>query len=384
MFPENPAPPPLAVGDVVVSNFSSFELTQLDPATGDRVALSSSLRGSGPALNSPEGIALAADGSLVVANPFVSNLLRVDPATGSRTILSGCTDANCATQIGAGPAFLQPRFVAVAAGGGFVVADRTVAGTYAIVYVDPATGNRTVMSGCLDAGCGAVVGSGPAIGRLFGIALEADGHIVAADGLAVFRIDPATGNRTLLSGCPEATCATPIGDGPAFGQPVDIAVEPGGTLVVSYQIEDSVFGALRRIDPVTGERTLVSGCIDLACSSVRGTGPSFSNPFGIARDRDGTLLVADGVLEAILRVDPVTGERTLVSGCTDASCSSARGSGGEFGQATDLAVVPEPAAWANALAAAVALVVTPRRRRQSTRFTAGGDQDPETASAFGQ
>ena len=130
--------------------------------------------------------------------------------------------------------------------------------------------------------------------------------------------------------------------------------------------------------------TLVSGCVDLACSSSRGTGPTFANAFGIARDRDGTLLVADGTLEAMLRVDPVTGDRTLVSGCADLSCSSALGSGGEFGQATAIAVVPEPSAWEDALAAAVALAMAPRRRRQSVRFTAGGDHAPDTASAFGQ
>jgi sugar lactone lactonase YvrE len=382
-FPENPAPPPIGAGDFVVSNFTGFELTQVNVATGDRVAMSSSLRGTGPAFASPEGIARAADGSILVANPFVPNVLRVDPASGNRTVVSGCTDTICSTNVGTGPPLLQPRFVAIAAGGRVIVADRTVAGTYAIVSVDPANGNRTVLSGCLDSGCSTIVGTGPAIGRLFGVAIEADGHIVAADGLAVFRIDPATGNRTLLSGCPDATCTTPIGSGPAFGQPVDIAVEPSGALVVTYQIEDSIFGALRRIDPATGARTLVSGCTDVACSSFAGAGPTFANPFGIVRDRDGSLLVADTTLEAVLRVDATTGNRTLVSGCADTSCSSALGSGGQFGQASGIALAPEPASWADALAAAVALALVPRRR-QSTRFTAGGDHAPETASPFGQ
>ena len=60
---------------------------------------------------------------------------------------------------------------------------------------------------------------------------------------------------------------------------------------------------------------MVSGCERRRCSAVRGTGPDFVGLFAIAFDRDGSLVVTDGELDALLRVDPVTRDRMLVSGC---------------------------------------------------------------------
>ena len=368
-LPEDPPPPALAIGQVVVSNFTSFELVQADLASGDRAITSSRLRGSGPALDGPEGVAFDRDGSLLVANPFQGNVLRTDAATGDRSVVSGCADAGCTSSVGSGAPFLEPRFVALARDGAVLVADRTTAGVYAIVRVDPASGARSVLSGCTDATCTTVVGAGPAIGRLFGIAVEADDSILVADGLAVFRIDPATGNRTLLSGCPDAACAAPVGAGPAFGEPVDLAVERGGSILVTYQIEGSPFGALRRIDPTSGARTLVSGCQDVGCTTVRGAGPRFVDAFGVALDRDGSVLVTDAELDALLRVDPASGDRTLLSGCADAPCSSALGAGPGFAEPLDIAVVPEPAGAGSDLLALLALtrLRAVRRRRVSPR-----------------
>lgn len=382
MFPENSAPPPPAVGQVLVSNFASFEITQTDLANGDRAIASSTLRGYGPPLGGPEGIALARDGSLLVANPFEVNLLRMDPVTGDREIVSGCLDATCTASVGAGSRFFQPRFVALDAAGQLLVADRSTPGVYAIVRVNPVTGDRTLVSGCTNATCTPVVGAGPAIGRLFGIAVEASGSIVVADGLAVYRIDRTSGDRTILSGCPNAACTAPVGTGPAFGEPVDMVVDASGALFVTYQIEGSVFGALRRVDPVTGARTLISGCQELACTTVRGSGPRFQNLFGIAFAADGNLLVTDSELDAVLRVHPVNGGRTLLAGCANAGCSTATGSGPAFAEPLDIAVIPEPAPSAGALVAIGALFLG--WRRQSTRFTAGGFHSPETASGFGQ
>ena len=291
--------------------------------------------------------------------------------------MSGCFDAACAAGVGAGAPFFQPRFVAIEDGGSLLVADRASPGIYAIVRVDPSNGNRTLVSGCANPTCTPVLGAGPAIGRLFGIAIEASHAIVVADGLALFRIDPATGNRTLFSGCPDVACAAPVGSGPAFGEPVDIAIDPSGALFVTYQIEGSVFGALRRVDPATGARTLISGCQDLACTAVRGTGPRFSNLFGIAFDADGSLLVTDGDLDAVLRVDPVSGDRTLLTGCVDAACSSAVGSGTALAEPLDIAVIPEPAAAGDALVAVAALSLLRRRLQRSLhrgRLPAAGER----------
>ena len=367
LLPESPAPPALAFGQILTTNFTSYEVTQVDPAEGSRAVASSSLRGAGPELAGPEGLAIDRDRTILVANPFDRNLLRVHPQTGDRELVSGCADAACTGTLGAGPDFFAPRFVALQSDRRILVSDRSVAGTYAVVRVDPSSGDRSVISGCADPACAQVVGAGPAIGRLFGIALDSGGAIYVADAQAIYRIDPVSGDRVLLSGCTEAACNSEIGSGPAFGQPTDLVITKAGAIFATYQIEGSSFGALRQIDAATGTRTLVSGCEDVGCTTLRGAGPAFDNLFGIAFDLDGaTLVVADPQLEAVLRVDPISGDRTLVSGCADSSCSSALGAGPGFGELLDLAVIPEPDGAPLAISAIAALSVIARRRLTRT------------------
>jgi MYXO-CTERM domain-containing protein len=368
MLPEDPPPPAPGPGAILVAGFTSFELVQVAAAGGQRAVVSSALRGAGPALAGPEGVALDADGSVLVANAFDRNLLRADRATGARTLVSGCADATCASTRGAGPPFLSPRFVARWNDGAWLVADRSEPGVWALVRVDPASGDRTIVSGCTDPQCAAVVGNGPAIGRLFGLAVEAGGAVAVADGRAVYRIDPANGDRSVLSGCADAACSTLVGGGPGFGEPVDLLAEPDGRLLVSYRIEGSAFGAILRVDPATGDRTLVSGCEDPGCTSSRGSGPAFVDLFGLAREAGGTLVASDAALDALLRVDPATGDRTLVSGCGDGGCALAAGSGPRLGEPVDLLVLPAPEPGApGAAAAALALAGLAARRRRDTR-----------------
>jgi hypothetical protein len=359
LLPEDPAPPPLSAGWMLATSFTGDELVEVDPADGRRTVVASRLRGSGADLADPEGLAVDAQGRVLVANPLDLNLLRVDLASGDRTVLSGCADAACSATIGAGPAFFAPRFVSIGPSG-LLVADRSNPGFYAIVRVDPATGDRSVVSGCGDPSCsaGQIVGDGPAIGRLFGIRQDDAGSILVVDGQALYRIDPTSGDRTFVAGCGSASCAS------SEGQPADLVLDPGGALYVTYRIEGTPFGALRRIDPTTGQTTQVSGCSDSSCASVRGAGPDFIDPFGVALAADGSLRVADGGLEAIVRVDPATGDRTAISGCTDATCQGAVGAGPGFADALGLAVIPEPGAASADATALIALAALARSRRR--------------------
>ena len=72
-----------------------------------------------------------------------------------------------------------------------------------------------------------------------------------------------------------------VGSGPAFEFPSGIAVEPDGSLVVI----DSGLDAVIRVDPETGDRTIISMMIidpDDPDDMGRGRGISFSLPRGIA------------------------------------------------------------------------------------------------------
>jgi len=366
LLPEDPPPPPLGLGWIVSTSFTSDEVFEVDPAGGTRAVIASRLRGMGPDLNGPEGVVLDRDGTVLVANSQDLNLVRIDPATGNRMVVSGCADAACSSTVGAGPAFFAPRFLALDPDRTILVADRSNPGPYALVRVDASTGNRTVVSGCADAACAVLVGSGSAIGRLFGIRLEASGSILAVDGQALYRIDPASGDRAIVSGCADAACSGVVGSGPLAGQPADIAIGTNGSIYVSYRIEGTPFGAVRLVDPVSGDRTQVSGCVDAACADAVGSGPPFVDAFGLAFDAGGALLVGDGGLEAIVRVDPATGSRTSISGCADPTCQSAVGTGPGFGDALGVARVPEPGAAPCAAALLGALVLLARSRRRSS------------------
>ena len=146
---------------------------------------------------------------------------------------------------------------------------------------------------------------------------------------AVVRLDPMSGSLTIVSGCAEGDNAgncvgNIIGGGPlALTQSYRaIAVEATGQLVVA------AFNTVMRLDPLSGDRTIVSGCVDPAvfpCSTTRGLGPPFLDAEAIAVEGDGQLVIVDRALQAVVRVDPISGNRTIV-----VQGASGRGRGKSF------------------------------------------------------
>jgi streptogramin lyase len=128
------------------------------------------------------------------------------------------------------------------------------------------------------------------------------------------------------------------GTGPEFESPLGIITERDGTLMVV----DSVLNAVIRVDPISGDRAIISG------PSV-GTGPGFINPMGIGVDADDSLLVVDEGLRAVLRVDPETGDRAIIS-TSLAPDGGSIGSGPAFlspvgiaFETSDRPLIPDPA-----------------------------------------
>ena len=89
-----------------------------------------------------------------------------------------------------------------------------------------------------------------------------------------------------VGGCNTTTSGDPdsIGSGPSFQSPRGIAVEANGSLVVV----DSGLEAVLRVDPISGDRVIIS-------DATIGSGPPFISPRGIAV---GSLVVVDSGLEA--------------------------------------------------------------------------------------
>lgn len=80
-----------------------------------------------------------------------------------------------------------------------------------------------------------------------------------------------------------------------------------GSLVSYLYVVDASTPAILKTDPLTGSRTVVS-------DASTGSGTSFMQPNSIVTESDGNLIVADELLPAVLRVDPSSGARTVVSG----------------------------------------------------------------------
>ena len=134
------------------------------------------------------------------------------------------------------------------------------------------------------------------------------GSLVVVDAIlnAVVRVDPTTGNRTIISrGIDPNDVYDMVGSGPAFAAPSGIAVEDAANLVVV----DFDLKAVVRVNRYSGDRTIISGIDPNGVYDMVGMGEDFVAPFGIAVEADGSLVVVDFGLDAVVRVDLTTDGR---------------------------------------------------------------------------
>ena len=310
-----------ALGDILVIDSSAGTngdgaLFRVNPTTGNRTLVSDfGDNAQGPLGSSPNGVALDASGSILVTDNSVDALFRVNSATGNRTILS---DFGNFSQ---GELGVTPTAVALDASGNILVIDSD-AGTNGIgvlFRVNPATGNRTVVSDFGDNAQGPL-GSSPSK-----VVLDASGSILVTDFFAgtnvrgtLFRVNPANGNRTVVSDFSDNTQG-PLGSGPSGVAIVPPQPRLGDILVLDSDAgENFTNGALFSVNPFDGGRVLISNF------GIRAQGPLGANPSGVATEASGTILVTDfnrgmGGIGALFRVNPATGNRTVVSDFGDSN-----------------------------------------------------------------
>ena len=208
---------------------------RIDPASGAQTVLS-----SGGSFLNPSGIALDASGQLLVADATccgggLGALFRVNPTTGAQTVLKS------------GGIFVEPVGVAVEPSGQILVADGGCCGGAqgGVIRVDPSTGAQSVVS------------SGGNFLEPSDIVLEASGQILVSDQTccggngAVIRVDPSTGAQTVVAH------GAPAGGG--FDEPVAIALESSGQILIAdLDCCPNDDGGVFRVDPTTGSKTVVS------------------------------------------------------------------------------------------------------------------------------
>ena len=233
-------------------------LFRIDPVTKQRTQIhdfgnpAQASQGT-PFGDNPWGLAVESTGNILVADAGAAGgrgrLFRINAATSMRTILSDF-GAN-----GEGTLGRTPVAVAVERSGAIVVVDST-AGTGsrgALFRVDPATRKRELFSDFGDTtGKTGELGKGPS-----SVAVEASGSLLVVD------VDGGTDARGALYRITKDGFRFRLSDfgaGEPLGKhPHQVAVEPGGTIVVVDQLAgESIGGALFRVDPVSGSRSRVS------------------------------------------------------------------------------------------------------------------------------
>ena len=261
----------------------------VDLDSGTRTILSDdTVQNASNPLFQPEAIVLhESDGRALVADFLLRTVFSIDLASGQRTVFSD--DLTPVSSVN----FSQPIAMALdQANDRVLVVD---GGNRAVLAADLATGSRSVF---VDS---ATLTGGNASSFPSGIAIDIAGNraLVLDNGLnAVYELDLDNGTRRVLS-----DDTTPNGDNPlrtAMGISID---ETRNRAIVADQGE-----GLIAIDLDTGSRTILSN------DSVPNSSNPFSFPRAIAMDtQSDIIIVVDQEETSVVAVDPVTGERVILS-----------------------------------------------------------------------
>ncbi|MEQ1528804.1 MAG: hypothetical protein ABL925_05765 [Methylococcales bacterium] len=283
----------------------------VNPKTGRRVVHSDfGNPAQGPLGSAIVSVAVGAGGQVFVSDLFAGGsglggaIFEVDPITGNRTIIS---------DFGQGDILGFLYYGLVVDDKDRLIANLQGYSPAGIVRVDPETDTRVVISDLSNAAQGAALSPN----SLADLSKERSGNILLSALIynknntthtsAIFRVNPKTGNRQLLSDFANPSQGT-VGD---LGFSTGLAVEASGKILVAASGSGNL---LFRIHPRTGRRAVLSD-FDNPLQGALGI-----NLYGIAIEESGKIIISSvnpaiGSFYAnlLFRVNPNTGERTLLS-----------------------------------------------------------------------
>ena len=169
-----------------------------------------------------------------------------------------------------------------------------------------------------------------------GMTVDAAGHIVVVDGgnHAVRRVSKA-GEVSTLAGNGEAGFADGQGEDARFNGPDGVALAANDEIVVA----DTDNHAIRVVTPGGAVRTL-AGNGEAGFAEGQGAAARFNCPAGLARDKDGSILVADQGNNAVRRVT-MEGAVSTVAGNREAGYADGEGAAARFNYPTSVVVDKE-------------------------------------------
>lgn len=297
------------VGNIYVASSippGPASISLVDPDNANRSITSSSLIGTGTTPLGPTDILWdATNQRIIYSDLYLQSVVAVDPATGDRTVLSS---SHPATPVGSGASLLNITGLALEPSGTLLA----LTNPFGLIRINPATGDRTVLSSST-VGIGSVWSTGDTV------AVSSTGGIYVvgkASFAGVYEVDSITGNRTLITA---DMVTTPVTE--RIGNPTDAVFDISGNLLIVGNLN------LISVNVTTVSRIQISGV-------GKGSGSPMVSPQGVAEQDDGTILVSDNALQSIIAIDPTTGNRTEFSG-------PSTGTGPSYGVGLrDLTIVP--------------------------------------------
>lgn len=251
--------------------------------------------GTAASFNGPSGIAVDASGNVYVADMY-NHCIRKITSAGDVTTIAGSGSYGYANGTGTAAKFNYPSDVAVDSSGNIFVADRYNLRVRKIT----SAGVVTTFAGSGDDGCVDSDGIFARFSTLRGITIDGSGNLYVADthNNRIRKIT-SSGSVTTLAGSGTAAFADGTGSAASFNEPFRVAVDSSGNIIVA----DTYNNCIRKITGAGVVSTLAgstaSGYIDGAVAASR-----FSKPIGVAVDSFGNIVVADLLNYRIRRITP--------------------------------------------------------------------------------
>eukprot|EP00747_Dinoflagellata_sp_TGD_P179951 gnl/TRDRNA2_/TRDRNA2_31612_c0_seq1.p1 gnl/TRDRNA2_/TRDRNA2_31612_c0~~gnl/TRDRNA2_/TRDRNA2_31612_c0_seq1.p1 ORF type:complete len:529 (+),score=64.97 gnl/TRDRNA2_/TRDRNA2_31612_c0_seq1:52-1638(+) len=250
--------------------------------------------GSAARFDSPKSVAVDSGGNMIIADTCNSCIRKVT-VDGMVTTLAGSTTTGSADGLAATASFGRPQSVTVIGDGSIIVAD---CNNNRIRKVTPDGMVSTLAGG--EEGFADGTGAAARFKRPYGVAADRDGNVVVSDyGNNIIRKVTADGIVTTLAG----TGSAAFNDGAAgeaiFNGPTGVAVDSDNNVFVA----DCHNNCIRKIS-VHGNVTTLAGRGNAGYADGEGDTASFKLPIGLAVDADGNVVVADGDNNCIRIIAP--------------------------------------------------------------------------------
>jgi hypothetical protein len=317
-----PAQAEIKAGDILVvdqlggtDNLGALIL--VNPRTGHRSVLSDfGNKDQGDLGHSDlSSVAVGRGGQIYVSALFSGDpafgggaLFEVDPDTGERKLLSNLSQRNI-------QGFLYYGLAVNAQGKVIANLTKRVKSTYALVQIDPKTDKRALITDLTNRAQGVTESdrfiTDLAIERL-GTILIGTARGSGQPDSVIFRVDPVTGKRRLLSDFADAKQRDDVADVADLWFSKGLAIETSGQiLAASGGSSAAPRNLLLRIDPNTGKRKVLS---DFDNPEQGNLGGSLA---GVALEKSGNIIVGASdpsvATFSLFRVQPKTGQRVLLS-----------------------------------------------------------------------